>query len=192
MPRLISSAMITALSATRVQPAIFVEAEFLSGPVYLWSGLGSIVWNGHTWIGVGNLASVSPIEEGANVEARGIQLGLSGIHPDMLSAVLDEFRPGLPVSVYLVVFNAGVIVEDPVTAWRGLMDRPVISASGQEASINITCENRLIEMNVPVGRRWTNDEQQRAHPGDLGFSFVNAIQEVPFYWGKRPSTGDRI
>lgn len=192
MPRLMSSAMLAAIAAGELFPALFVEANFATGPVYIWSGMGPIDWNGHTWLGVGTLGSVSAVSEGTTVEARGITLTLSGIDPALLTDVLGEFVPGLPVIVFLGLFNAGALIASPLVSFSGRMDQPSVDIDGISSAISINCENRLIEMNVAVDRRYTADDQQRDFPGDLGFNFVNAIQEMTLYWGTSPTSSNNV
>ena len=55
MSRPITAGMLGAIQASQVLPAIFVQATMASGTVYLWSGPGSVVWNGQNWQGVGSL-----------------------------------------------------------------------------------------------------------------------------------------
>lgn len=189
MPRTLSADFLAAIESSGVRPAIFVEANFTSGPLYAWTGLGSIDWNGHTWLGVGSLGSISTIEEGADVNAKGITIGLSGIDPTILTGVVSEFRTGLPVTVYFGLFDADMtLIADPVISFQGRMDQPTLNVDGQSASISINCENRLLDMNVSVERRYTNEDQQLDYPGDRGFEFVNSIQEVAVNWGRTPST----
>jgi hypothetical protein len=190
--RAMSSAMLAAITSPGIQPAFFVMATFATGPVYLWSGIGSIVWNGHTWLGVGTLGSISVAEEGSTVEAKGITIGLSGFDSSFLTAVLGEFQLGLPVVVYLGLFADGALIASPITAWAGRMDQPTITVGGETADIKISCENRLIDLNTSVQRRYTNDDQQLVAPGDLGLSFQSGIQEVVIYWGVIPNSKNNV
>src|ERR1700686_3259759 len=105
MPRGLTPNQLAAVQSAYLRPAFFVQMTFTSGPVYVWSGLGSVVWNGQTWLGVGSLGTISNIEEGATIEARGITLTLSGIDPTLLADVLGEFQVGLPAIVYLALFD---------------------------------------------------------------------------------------
>src|ERR1041384_6659198 len=107
MPRSMSPEVLAAITSQMMRPALFVEANFTSGPAYLWSGVGTISWHGHDWLGVGPLGSISTVEEGSNVQARGIGLSLSGIDVNLLTGILSEFEVGLPVLVYLGVFESG-------------------------------------------------------------------------------------
>ena len=182
-----TSAFIAAASSPKIQPALFVQVNFTSGPVYVWSGVGTLAWNGAIWQGVGQFGIVSTIEEGADVQARGITLTLSGINPTLLADVLTEYRQGLPALVYLGLFSEGNLIPDPVCCWSGRTDQPTITMSGESATLAIACENRLVEMNISVERRYTSEDQQIDYPGDLGFSFVNSIQDVTIFWGNHPS-----
>lgn len=185
MPRNLSSGMAAAVAAQELRPVLFVQAQFKSGMLYVWSGFGGYSWGGHTYTGVGSLGSVSTIEEGASVEAKGITLNLSGIDPTLLTDVLTDFKLGTSVVVYLGLFSPdGTLIADPVISWAGRMDQPSIDVGAETATISINCENRLFDMNVAVDRRYTNEDQRLDHTDDRGFEFVNAIQELNIYWGR--------
>jgi hypothetical protein len=193
MPRPMSPAYLAAISSALLRPALFVQAGFTSGPLYVWSGMGPITWNGQVWTGIGTLGSISTIEEGSTIAAKGITLTLSGIDPALLTEVMGEFQVGLPVIVTLGVFDQnGALIGDPVCCFSGRMDEPTIDVSGTTASIAINCENRLVEMNMAVERRYTDEDQQMDFPGDLGFQFVNGIQDAQIYWGRTPSSKNNL
>ena len=150
-------------------------------------------WGGHTWTGVGSIGSVSTIEEGSTVEAKAITLTLSGLDSELLTGITDEFQVGLPVAVWLGVYDdTGALIADPVCAFSGRMDQPTLDVAGTTASVSINCESRLVEMNVAVDRRYTNEDQQLDFPGDRGFEFVNGIQEAQIYWGRSPSSKNNL
>ena len=172
--------------------ALLFEGTFATGPVYLWTGYGSIDWNGHTWIGIGTLGGVSPIDEGSTVEARGITVTLSGIDAGLLTDVLSEFVLNAPMTLYLAGLNGGAIIADPIVAFAGTLDQPTIDAAAETATISINCENKLLSMNVAADRRYTADDQQRDWPGDLGMNFVNSIQEMTLYWGQTPTSSGNV
>src|SRR5579864_2120985 len=184
MSRSMSAAYLAAITSQQINPVLFVQVNFTTGPVYVWSGVGNIYWNGITWSGVGSLGSISVIEEGANVQARGITLTLSGIDATLLTGILTEFQQGLPAIVYLGLLDAsGNLIASPIISWSGRSDQPSVTMDGQTATISINCENRLVDMNVAVDRRYTNEDQQLDHPGDRGMEFVSSIQDVMIYWG---------
>lgn len=193
MPRTMTADFLSAITSQKIRPALFVEVDFISGPSYMWSGVGTISWNGHDWLGVGSLGEVTAIEEGSTIEAKGITLKLSGIDPTLLTGVMTDFRAGLPALVYLGLFDSGgSLIADPVLSWAGRTDQPTIETDGTTATISINCENRLVEMNVAVDRRLTNEDQQLDHSGDRGMEFVSSIQDVQVYWGRTPSSHNNL
>jgi hypothetical protein len=181
--------MTTALGSSLIRPAIFVQATFVNETVYVWNGLGIIPWNGQNWIGVGTLGAISNIEEGSNVEAKGISISMSGLDPRLLVDVIQNYQLGLPVMVWLALFDSSNnLIPSPILSFSGRMDQPTLTVDGTTCTISINCESKLIDMNVSCERRYTNDDQQLDYPGDRGFEFVNSIQEVTIYWGVSPSS----
>jgi hypothetical protein len=181
--------MITALSASTVAPAIFVRIAFSDEVMNIWSGIGSIAWNGETWLGVGTLMAISTPEDSSQLEAKGITLSFAGIDATLLPQALNNITLGTPVTVYLGLYDdIGALIDGPVIAWSGRMDQPTFDVSATEVTLAINCENKLLDMNVPVDRRYTNQDLQMEHPGDLGLMFVDGLQECTIYWGTSPIT----
>lgn len=160
----------------------------MTGTVYLWSGVGNITWGGQTWQGVGGLGSITAIEEGATVEARGITLNLSGILQSLLADVLQELQLGGQIIIYLGLFAGAELNGTPVIIWQGKADQPTITIGGESAELKLNGESRLVEMNTSVERRYTQDDQQMDFPGDLGFQFQSAIQSATISWGQSPGS----
>jgi hypothetical protein len=186
MPRNIGPNFLLALQEGWLYPVIFVEIYFSTGPVRLCSFNQPLLLNGLVFDAVGQLLQVSTIEDAATVHARGISVSLSGFDPAFLPLVLDDFQVGLAATIYFGVFNTQTAqqVAETVIAWAGRTDEPTITFDENSATISIACESLLMDMNTPVPYRNTNQDQQIFHPGDLGFSWVNAIQSVPIYWNQ--------
>lgn len=202
MPRDLTGAMQSAISAQRLRPVFFFEAQFTSGYLRLWSGLGSKTWNGQTWTGTLKsqnpdtvIVSVSAITESLEVAANGIRLQASGIPSAMVTKILDECRQNYPVTVWmgLIDVDSETLIVDPTQAFHGRMDVPTLSDAGETCDVQLTVENALIDLQRPRERRYTHEDQQIDHPGDMGFEYVASLQEVNLAWGsataKIPSSG---
>jgi hypothetical protein len=185
--------MLGAIQAPVLYPALFVSITFLDGPVYVWTGVGTVTWNGFNFIGVGSFGSISLIEEGTSVEARGITLGLSGIDNSLLAGALQNMDQELPVTVWLGLFDGfGNLIPDPVIIWSGQTDQPRISFGPETATIEMACESRLLEMNVASDFRYTFDTQQNLYPGDTSMSWINGVAEFNINWGQQATTGSNV
>jgi hypothetical protein len=184
MARNLTPGFIAALVAPTVRPAFLISMDFSGATVYAWTGVGNITWNGQTWIGVGEMGSISTAVESGETQAAGITLKLSGIPVDLLGDSLNDVDQGRFAYVYLALFDAnGNLIPNPVSLYRGLMDQPTIDISTHTASITVAVENRLVDMQRSQNQRYTDQNQRSRYPNDAGLSFVTRLQDVQLFWG---------
>ena len=184
MARDLTASVITQLQSASVEVGILFEGEFASGWVRLWSGIGSLSWDGKTWTGTGNLLGISGIDETAEVRASGMTVSLSGVPSDLLSAALGDARSGRIGRVYLAFFSGGSIVADPILQFEGRLDVPAIEDGPETATISISYESELIDLERARERRYTPEDQAIDFPGDLGFDYVASLQDAQITWGR--------
>lgn len=193
--------MISALTAPVVHLAIFVQLTFGDNIVYIWNGLGPLTWSGNTFQGVGSLGQISEISEDSNVEAKNVTISLSGIPSTLVMEVAYEVRVLGTCNIWLACFNPdGSLISSPVLSYQGKMDAPEMMDDGQHCTCSISLENVLVDLNRPVYRRYTADDQQldlaatltrlglSSSTLDTGFSHVVSIQEQVEFWGTSPSS----
>ena len=184
MTRGMTPAYQAALAEQVIRPALFVEGEFPSGTLRLWTGLGDVDWNGSTWTGAGNLLGISPLEETADVVATGMQITLSGVPTSLVSLAISDAQQGQPVRLWLALLDdTGAIIADPVQAFTGRLDVPTLEDGAETCTITISYESRLIDLNRTREWRYTDQSQRQLYPGDRGFSFVTSLQDKPIRWG---------
>lgn len=176
--------MLAAIAAHRVRPMFLVQAQFASGSIYVWSGLGTISWNGQEWLGLGTLGAIGTLPETAALQAQGITLTLSSIPSDLLGDVLNEIEHGLPATVWFgALDDDNNVIANPYAAFAGRIDAAKLNDDGQTATALISVESRLIDMSRVNERRYTLEDQQIDYPGDLGFEYVPLVQTWAGAWG---------
>lgn len=181
----LTNAVKTAIVADQVLPILLFQGEFASGFVRVWSGIGDLSWNSEVWSGVGNLGGVSNIQENSDIQANGVTVTMSGIPSDLISLVLGDVIQGKLGKIYFGFLNVnGTIIDDPVLMFEGRLDVPQISENGGDATIQISYESRLIDLQKSRESRYTNEDQQRIYAGDLGFEFVPDLADKQITWGK--------
>jgi hypothetical protein len=177
--------MLAQLGADKIKPVLFLQMQFTDGPIYVWSGLGQISWNGQIWTGLGHLGTISAIEESSEIKATNVTFTLSGIPQDQIQHALGQVRQGNPVKLWFgSLGDNNNVLADPLQIFAGRMDVPTIDEGTQTSTISIAVENRLIDLNRSRERRYTDQDQQIDHPGDLGFQYVQLIQNWNGTWGK--------
>ena len=187
--RTLSADMVTEVTATQLAPILLANLQF-STPVYLWSGYGQLGFGGVTYLGIGTLGTISPVEETTDLAARGISMRLSGVPTANVALALTENYQGRACTILFGALSptAGALISSPVTVFQGKMDVMQISDDGQSADITMTAESRLMDFKRPREIRYTDEEQQNLFAGDVGLEFVNDIQEKPIYWGNPNQT----
>ena len=184
MSRTLAPAFAAALAAGDLRPCLFFEGEFDGGPLRLWTGGGSASWDGKTWTGAGDLIGISAIEESGEIAASGVTITLSGVPAYLVSLVIVNAKQGLPGRLWLgLLTSAGAVISSPVLAFAGRLDVPQISDDGASATITVTYESRLIDLQRPRSWRYTDESQKALFPGDKGFEYVTAIQDQEITWG---------
>jgi len=186
MARALTAGLEAGTLADWVQPLLLVEMLFGSGPVRLWTGIGDFQWSNRTWTGTGTLLGLSPIEETTEVRANGVRLSLSGVPSDVLALALAEPYQNRPCSIFLAVqnTNTGALIADPYEVFRGRMDTMTIEEGGEDATVAIAAESRLLDLERPRERRYDHQDQQITASGDRFFEYVPSIQDTEIRWGR--------
>lgn len=192
MSRGFPTAVSTALAQNHVSIVTFAKLEFPSGTVYVHNSLGTYTWGGQDWLGVGDLGSISQVEEGVDISPYAITLTLSGLDGTISGAALTEDYFMHPVTVYMGVLNADdSLIADPTQIWAGFMDQMNVSlgADGGDA-IQLIAESELSRFDSSANLMYTNAAQQEKSSGDLFFSHMHKIEGVKINWGARVAGTD--
>lgn len=179
-----------------------------SATLRMWSGYGTNVINGESYIGVGTLLGVSAIEETAELYASGATVSLSGVPSDMISLALTEQFQGRRAYIYLGVIpvsGSWVLVNgywsdagvwDDTQVWNdsgatasqvysGYLDKMDIDEQAETSVIAVTIENKLIDLERVRVYNYTSATQKAEYPGDKGFDFVDSLQGKTYNWGRK-------
>lgn len=195
MPRNFSPAMVAALSQKVVPLALFCSIAFANEIVYVFSGVGQLTPAGpaadplstfpygQTFVGAGEFGRISTIPQSKQVIAQNITIGLSGIPSQLLLDSIGQVRLSGTATVWLGFFDSnGALIADPIQLFLGSLDVPTVTDDSNTCDIAITCENPLIGLNLAPNHQFDDADQQIRHPGDLGFSFVDNLQNLQLFW----------
>lgn len=178
MSRNLTAGLITELTAKGLSPVGLFKFEFDSGTLRFWTGIGEITWNSEIYVGSGNLISVSEVSETQELKAKGITFQLSGINASIISIAYTENYQGRPATFWLAAKDSNdAIIADPFISFKGKMDVMEDHDDGETATITLSVESHLIDLERPKVRYYTDEDQQLEYPGDLFFEFVPALIE---------------
>lgn len=182
--RSLTASMQTAVAATVVRPVLIAAISVDGGTIRAWNGMGTLSWGGNDYTGIGSFGGVSAVQETEDLRANGITFRLSGVPSELLSAALGDVRQGLTAQLWLgMMDSAGALIADPYLLFAGLTDVPSIDEGGATATVTISAESRLVDLERARVRRYTNEDQQIDDSTDRGFEYVPSLQDAEIVWG---------
>lgn len=182
MPRDIDTNALAQMKANIVRPCFLAKLLFPTESVYAWTGVGNLVWNGDTYLGVGTFGSVSTINETNAVQAQGISLILSGIPTDLFRTAMTDLGWG-DAAVYMgFIGPTGALIGNPIPIFIGFIDQPTIDVAADSVKITIAVENRLADLNRTRGGRYTDADQRKRYPQDGSLKYVQYLQDTNLDW----------
>jgi len=190
-----------------VRPFFAVELNFDDNIIRTWTGVGTLVLpDGTSWVGTGQLLSISSIEETQEMSVKGATLTMSGIPSELLSLALSEPYQGRVCNIYFGTLSVGSILKQDGAyilkqdggkilvetgeegfnqLFSGYMDQMNISDGPESATIEMRVENKLIDLERARVARYTSGYQKSVYPGDLGLDFVESLQDKDIVWGRK-------
>ena len=179
MTRSTPASLLNALSQPEVQPFYAVELDFDTAPVRFWTGYGDRLISGDTYLGSGNLLSISGLDEVNDLSAKSITLQLSGVPSSLVSLALQEPYQNRECKVYF-----GTTDTTSIEVFSGLMNVMTIEDSGESSVISLTVESKLIRLEKSSNWRYTEGSQKARYSSDTFFNYVSDLQDKTLVWGR--------
>lgn len=207
MSRELSSAVVSSLEDDVIYPFYAIEMLFDGEQVLrMWTGLGTLVYEGNNWVGAGTLLNIDSVEETTEIAAKGATITLSGVASSALSLALSEPYQGRVCNIYFGMFARGrllqenssyILLEDGskvtlddgktslTSIFSGYMDQMNIEEGPEASTIQLLVENKLVDLERSRVARFTSSYQKSVYPGDKGLDFVESLQDKEISWGKK-------
>lgn len=144
-----------------------------------WAACGlPLVWGGYTWESVE--VAIEAITD-ATDEAGGMKFTLPAATEQQLALAMQDLG-GCAVTVRKAWVDPDTgTVEDAVQIWAGELDTTGWQ-DGPQAAAHFSAESRATVAMRPRPSRYTNDEQQRLHPGDTSLDVDPMTDAAPLVW----------
>jgi len=186
MVRPMTTAIRNELGADAVKPRFFTSIETDSSVLFLWNGNFDIVFDGDTYLGNGQLVGIGAVQESEDIEARGIEIQLTGEPTGLLAIILADISHGNACTLHFGFLDANEnLIADPILLFEGRLDAVTFDDDTKSAVIKLNYESVLIELERSNEFRYNDNTQQGFFPGDIGFEFMEQLVQWSGYWGKR-------
>lgn len=156
--------------------------------IYWDEGLPSPDSGEQEYLGLGNLVGMSVLQESSELQAQTIQLTLSGIPNSYITDAFSNEYVGKPVYLWYATLDTDTYAVEggstgPVLIFAGSMDYINIEF-GTTCTLTLNCTSRLSDWERSRGGRFNQAYQQRhVDATDIGFEYVQGIQNLAVSWG---------
>ena len=176
----------TQLAGGNVQMQWLAHFEFADAPLRVWPGYGELVAGGQTWLGFGDLVTVSEVSIPEGLVAAKTAFQLSGVSPEIAAkcAQSDLLVKGRPATLYLQFFTeTGQTLDEPYPILLLTMDQLQLTAEGPESrTVTLSCETPFVTRVRPRFSYLTDAEQKRRFAGDRGLEFIPSLTNKVVAW----------
>jgi hypothetical protein len=177
--------------------------------LHFWTGSYPLEYDGYTYTGASWMLQISDIQEGSDISAKGATMSLTGLPSSLVDLALDEPYQGRLARIHIGFLNdpveagstlkinatdyllidatskLGIASNFPTTMYTlfsGYIDQMTIDQGPESCTISLAVENKLIDLERPRIRRYTDENHQLRYPGDLAFEFVTRLQNETLPW----------
>ncbi len=186
MSRTTDVQLLSTIQAEKLDWAYMLALHFEGDPVYVWSGSGDLTWDGKTWIGTGDVGSLSGVSETDAMSNTVIEATLSHLEPEHLQEIINFDPVGRSFDLHLAFFeNDQRSPYKVLTLTAGVVDG-ISVVDGQVGMIKLKLVSEMALMRRFHLFRMDDQHQQYLFPGDKGCEYVTSLDEE-IIWGPRPN-----
>jgi hypothetical protein len=174
-----------ALEKAVVRVAYFAEFAFASGTLRVCNINQTVTWGGFDWSGLGQLGSISPVEESDGLNSSALNFTLNLAQPSLLAeaaGAVEDYR-GKPAKLYMCPLDESYqLIDTPQICWRGTMDMVTLGIDGGSGSIVLKCETASYGLKRRPSLRMNASQQKQKYPTDRGFDYLADLLASPEKW----------
>lgn len=164
--------------------ALMVLGDFPSGAFAMFTGPGSVTYEGQEYRGAGNLLTIGEASSSVGAEKGGLNIALSGASAEVIAIAETEEFQRRRVTVRLGVFDTSGNLIDADIFFDGLADTLDTDDDPANPTVSLACEQRALDLGRARPFRYTPEDQKSRHPGDTFFDLVQVIQTREPTWGR--------
>jgi hypothetical protein len=186
MPRTLTTAFKNALVAERLSPRFFIELELAAATIRYWTGGYDVTVDSKVWQGNGYLNEIGEVTLTRRIENQGLEIQIAGELEVLVSLAMQSVQQNKAAYIYLGFLDSnGAVISNLSPYFIGIFDNAEIEDNPDSAKITLRFQNLLVENDADNELRYTHQTQIALFSGDLGFEYVEQLEDFRGYWGKQ-------
>lgn len=180
MPRSLSSALQTQVSAEATKMAFLVELN-LSSTIRLTDWYTNVTYDSNTYEAGGSFLGVDTTTETGQLQVDELNIVCSNVTDQVRSLVEDGSFTDKTVDIYLAYFSSETIIG-AINYFTGQIRNVAIQEDIDNSVLTLTVASHWANWNLTKGRHFSEDSQQAFSSGDRGMEFATQVKS-DVRWG---------
>jgi hypothetical protein len=164
-----------ALAEQSLRLGVLVEIDHPAGIVRVWSGVGSLIWNGNTFKGIGALGKIEGIGETAEVRTSETRYSIASPKLDASALTIAMQSPrGRLARTWLALLDLNwQVIDSPILIDESIIENleSQIDETGEQV-LSLNATSAIFDFTRPPAFAVTHEQQQVDFPGDSGFDRI--------------------
>ena len=181
MPRSLSAALQTQVSAQQTKTAFLVELN-LSTVIRLTDFYRDVTYNSNSYEAGGSFLAVDTTTETGQLQVSDINLGFSNVTNQVRQLVRDGAFTDKVVNVYIAYFDENESLVGAINYFTGQIKNVNISETLEDSLLSMTVASHWANWNLTKGRHYSDESQQSVYSGDRGLEYATQTKS-DVRWG---------
>lgn len=184
--RILSSQALAALDSGRFASRTGFAVDMPTGTVAFWDDAYDLGYGGTTYLAAPGGFTVNPFPSAADLGVRSLDITMSGLDPDLVSAILDQPYHQRPITVTRFVMATDVPQVIHASQWfAGFIDvMPWRERPGGASELIARCEDIGRELGRKGARLRADADQRQIDATDAFFEHVVNSVNADLVWGR--------
>ncbi len=179
-----SDSFVTALLEGDVIVGQAVELILPNEIIRIHTGVGELVIEGNTYLGVGQLGNVTTIESSSDDKPVSVEVTLAGIPGNLLSDALGTRMRGSSARVLIFVQDESGEIKAAADSVVGLVTEYNVEL-GEDNIVQVGISDEFALYEHALNNYWSEQSQLALHPGDHICRFTAQMADREIYWGDK-------
>jgi hypothetical protein len=170
-----SAATQTEVAKNNITGYELLEIELDAATYYFTNGSFDAVYNGNTYLALGNFLGFSDIQENTQMQIAEVTVTLTGLRQEDFGYFVNENFIDRAIRIYRQLWNDTDGIVGTFKIFEGRLKNAAVEDSGEELTIGGTAANQFVDFERTAGRRTNDDEQQFYYTGDRFFQYAKEV-----------------
>lgn len=181
--RTVSASIIRAMRQKTCRMALMAEIDHPAGMVRVWTGIGTLTYGGHGFVGIGALASVKGLKSTSDLQIVDHAYVLTNIPPDYDEFVNAKIKGRVAKCWLAFLDEQNQLIDAPLQIGKTILDVSALT-TGEDGSVSLMLKGQsdLWQLEKPLNIALTSEEQKKRFPSDTGFDYVTTINVQRIAW----------